>query len=139
MRTYRFVVLALAVCLVLLLFPKAQISAQPAMEDRLVILTPVARTVADPMAAAFREFARRQFNVTVTVTIVSAGTPTAYGRIREWAGRPEADLFWGGEPALFDDLAERRLLVPHEIPEAVTRDIPATLGTPKALALKATG
>src|SRR4030067_937827 len=70
----------------------------------------------------------RQFNVNVHVTIVSAGTPVAYGRIREWAGRPEADVFWGGEPALFDDLAERKLLVPHELPEAVLRDIPASLG-----------
>jgi iron(III) transport system substrate-binding protein len=112
------------------------VGAQPAIEDRLVIITPVARTVADPTVAGFREFARRQFNVTVNVTVVSAGTPVAYGRIREWGGRPEADVFWGGEPALFDDLAERKLLAVLDLPEAAVREIPASLGTPKAVLLK---
>lgn len=110
--------------------------AQPAIEDRLVIITPVARTVADPTLAAFTEFVRRQFGVTLRGTIVSAGTPVAYGRIREWGGRPEADVFWGGEPALFDDLAERKLLIPHEVPDAVAREIPASIGTPKPVLLK---
>jgi iron(III) transport system substrate-binding protein len=96
----------------------------------------VARTVADPAVAAFAEHARRQFNVTVRVTVTSAGTPVAYGRIREWGGRPEADIFWGGEPALFDDLAERKLVAALELPEAILREIPASIGTPKAIALK---
>lgn len=82
------------------------------------------------------EYVRRQFGVGIRVIVVNAGTPVAYGRIREWGGRPEADLFWSGEPALYDDLAERKLLVPHESPEAMVRDIPATIGTPKPIALK---
>jgi len=127
---------ALVAALVASALPAAWVGAQPAIEDRLVIITPVARTVADPTVAAFREFARRQFNVDVRVTVVSAGTPVAYGRIREWGGRPEADIFWGGEPALFDDLAERKLLTPLELPEAVWREIPAAIGTPKQVLLK---
>ncbi len=125
-----------AASLALAAIPVATSLAQPAVEDRLVIITPVARTVADPTLAAFTEFARRQFGVTIRGSIVSAGTPVAYGRIREWGGRPEADVFWGGEPALFDDLAERRLLVPHELPDSVLREIPASIGTPKAILLK---
>jgi ABC-type Fe3+ transport system substrate-binding protein len=85
---------------------------------------------------AFTEFARRQFNVTVRVTVTSAGTPVAYGRIREWGGRPEADVFWGGEPALFDDLAERKLIAALDLSADVLREIPATIGTPKPIALK---
>jgi ABC-type Fe3+ transport system substrate-binding protein len=112
------------------------VHGQPAIEDRLVIITPVARTVADPTLAAFTEFARRELGVTVRGTIVSAGTPVAYGRIREWGGRPEADVFWGGEPALFDDLAERKLLAPHELPESVLREIPLSIGAPKPILLK---
>lgn len=132
-RSARFVTAALVLMLVV---PGARLQAQPAIEDRLVLITPVARTVADPSVAAFRAFALRQFGVSVSVTVVSAGTPVAYGRIREWGGRPEADVFWGGEPALFDDLAERRLLMPLELPEAVLREIPATIGTPKTINLK---
>ncbi|MDP2956982.1 MAG: hypothetical protein Q8N53_11230, partial [Longimicrobiales bacterium] len=129
-------IVVVAVSLALTALNAVPTRAQVTIEDRLVLITPVARTVADPTAAAFSEFARRQFGTTVRVTVVSAGTPVAYGRIREWGGRPEADVFWGGEPALFDDLADRKLLVPHEVPEAVLRDIPATIGTPKPIRLK---
>ncbi|MDR7420063.1 MAG: extracellular solute-binding protein [Armatimonadota bacterium] len=135
MRRLAWLVLA-AMTVALLALPAARSQAQATIEDRLVIITPVARTVADPATAAFREFARRQYNVNVNVTVVSAGTPVAYGRIREWAGRPEADVFWGGEPALFDDLAERRLLAPLDLPEAVMREIPASIGQPKPILLK---
>jgi ABC-type Fe3+ transport system substrate-binding protein len=135
MRRAAWVLLAV-VSVTLLGWPALRARAQATIEDRLVIITPVARTVADPTVAAFREFARRQFNVTVNVTVVSAGTPVAYGRIREWGGRPEADVFWGGEPALFDDLAERKLLAALDLPEAVLREIPASLGTPKSVSLK---
>jgi iron(III) transport system substrate-binding protein len=114
----------------------ARTEAQVAVEDRLVIITPVARTVADPAVEAFREVARRQSGASVTVSVVSAGTPVAYGRIREWAGRPDADVFWGGEPALFDDLAERKLLAPLDLPETVVREVPASIGTPKPVFLK---
>ncbi len=117
-------------------WPAVETQAQAAVEDQLAIITPVARTVADPAVDAFKEFARRQFNVNVNVSVVSAGTPVAYGRIREWAGRPDADVFWGGEPALFDDLAERKLLFPLELPESVLREIPASIGTPKPIFLK---
>lgn len=133
----RFALLVLAAITVsLTAFPPQRTQAQAAVEDRLVIITPVARTVADPTVAAFAEFAQRQFNVTVRVTVTSAGTPVAYGRIREWGGRPEADVFWGGEPALFDDLAERKLIAVLALPEAALREIPATIGTPKPIALK---
>lgn len=129
-------IVVVAVSLALTALNAVPTRAQVTIEDRLVLITPVARTVADPTAAAFSEFARRQFGTAVRVTVVSAGTPVAYGRIREWGGRPEADVFWGGEPALFDDLADRKLLVPHEVPEAILRDIPATIGTPKPIRLK---
>ncbi|MBI3998821.1 MAG: extracellular solute-binding protein [Armatimonadetes bacterium] len=128
--------LIVAISVALAVFRPGALQAQPAIEDRLVIITPVARTVADPTVAAFSEFVRRQFGVTLRATVTSAGTPVSYGRIREWAGRPEADIFWGGEPALFDDLAERKLLAPLELPEAVVREIPTSIGTPKPVLLK---
>jgi ABC-type Fe3+ transport system substrate-binding protein len=135
MRRLAWIVLA-AMSVTLLAWPAARSQAQATIEDRLVIITPVARTVADPATAAFREFARRQYNVNVNITVVSAGTPVAYGRIREWAGRPEADVFWGGEPALFDDLADRKLLAALDLPDAVMREIPASIGQPKPIFLK---
>ena len=46
------------------------------------------------------------------------GTPVAYGQIVEWRGKPQADVFWGGEGTLFDNLADQGLLDPIQIPKA---------------------
>ena len=57
------------------------------------------------------------------VNAIPAGTPVAYGRIVEWKGKPEVDIFWGGESALFEKLAEQKLLQKVEISQGgVGRD-----------------
>jgi iron(III) transport system substrate-binding protein len=109
--------------------------AQP-IENELVLITPVAKTLTDPALAEFAKYAKERWNVTVKTSALAAGTPVAYGRIVEWKGRPEADIFWGGESALFDKLAEQKLLASLELPKAVMDAIPATIGKPKPIYLK---
>ncbi|MDR7418325.1 MAG: extracellular solute-binding protein [Armatimonadota bacterium] len=111
-------------------------SAQTPLEERLVILTPIPLDVANPTVERFAEFARQRLGAVVRPLVVSQGSPVAYARILEWRGRPEADLLWAGEAELFDDLADRRLIVPHELPEALLRVIPATLGEPRRVPLR---
>ena len=111
------------------------VAAQP-IEDELVLITPVGKSFSDPALAEFRKYARQRWNVDVKSSVLAAGTPLAYGRIVEWNGRPQADLFWGGESALFDRLAAQNLLAPLGLPRAVTDGIPDKLGKPKALSLK---
>ena len=110
--------------------------AQQTIEDELVLITPVAKTLTDPALAAFVKFAKEKWNVTVKASALAAGTPVAYGRITEWKGRPEADIFWGGESALFDKLAEQGLLAKLNLPKDVMDAIPASIGKPKAIPLK---
>jgi len=64
------------------------------------------------------------------------GTPVAYGQIVEWKGKPQADVFWGGEGTLFDLLADQGLLDKVTIPKAMWDEIPATIGKPVGLPLK---
>jgi iron(III) transport system substrate-binding protein len=111
-------------------------AAEPPIEGELVLITPVGKTLSDPVLAEFRRHAKRRWNVDVKTSALSAGTPIAYGRILEWNGRPQADLFWGGEGALYDRLAARKLLAPLELPRAVTEGIPEAIGAPKAVPLK---
>ena len=106
------------------------------IEDQLVLITPVGKSLSDPELAEFTQYARERWNITVKASALSAGTPIAYGQIVEWNGRPQADLFWGGESALYDRLAAQNLLVPLELPKAVTDAIPDTIGKPKAVSLK---
>lgn len=73
--------------------------------------------------------------MTIASTSLAAGTPVAYGDILEWKGRLEVDIFWGHESALFDKLAEQKLLVRLDLPKAVMDAIPATIGKPKPIYL----
>jgi len=89
--------------------------AQAPIEGELNLITPVSKFIHDAALKAFAEYAKEKWNVTVKVNAIPAGTPVAYGRITEWKGRPEVDIFWGGESALFEKLAEQKLLQKVEI------------------------
>ncbi|KAB2916698.1 MAG: extracellular solute-binding protein [Hyphomicrobiaceae bacterium] len=106
------------------------------VESELVLITPVAKTLTDPALAEFAKYAKEKWNITVKTSALAAGTPVAYGRIVEWKGRPEADIFWGGESALFDKLAEQNLVAKLDLPKAVVESIPDSIGRPKPIPLK---
>jgi iron(III) transport system substrate-binding protein len=106
------------------------------IENELVLITPVAKTLTDPALADFAKYAKEKWNVTVKTSALAAGTPVAYGQIVEWKGRPGADIFWGGESALFDKLADQKLVAKLDLPKAVVDSIPASIGKPKPIPLK---
>jgi len=111
-------------------------AAAQAIENELVLITPVAKTLTDPTLADFTAYAKEKWNVTLKTSALAAGTPVAYGRIVEWKGRPDADIFWGGESALFDKLAEQKLLAQLDLAKAVVAAVPASIGKPKPIPLK---
>lgn len=129
---------ALAVLTILLVALADPAAGQPVLEDRLVILTPIPREVADPIADRFAEHARQRYGTALRPTLVSMGGPLMYARVLEWRGRPEADLLWASEAEVLDDLALRRLIVAHELPEGLVREVPATLGEPRPIPLRDT-
>ena len=106
------------------------------IEEELTLITPVAKTLTDPTLADFVKYAKERWNITVKASALAAGTPVAYGQILEWKGRPQVDIFWGGESALFDKLSEKNLLAKLDLPKAVMDAIPATIGKPKPIYLK---
>src|SRR3989475_9378772 len=79
---------------------------QAPIESELALITPVSKFIHDSALKAFADYAKEKWNVTVKVSAIPAGTPVAYGRIVEWKGRPEVDVFWGGESALFEKRSE---------------------------------
>jgi len=108
----------------------------PPIESELVLITPVSKFIHDAALKAFADYAKEKWNVTVKVNAIPAGTPVAYGRVVEWKGRPEVDIFWGGESALFEKLAEQKLLQKVEIGKPVWDSVPASIGKPKPIPLK---
>src|SRR5499425_935753 len=132
MRRFWGVVLALA----LVMSSVGTAAAQAPIEGELALITPVSKFIHDAALKAFADYAKEKWNIVVKVSAIPAGTPVAYGRIVEWKGRPEVDIFWGGESALFQDLEERKLLQKLEISREAWDSIPATIGKPKPIPLK---
>ena len=99
----RFATLTLAALMVAGSFGAVGAQAPP-IESELAMITPVSKFIHDAALKAFADYAKEKWNVTVKVSAIPAGTPVAYGRIVEWKGRPEVDVFWGGESALFEKL-----------------------------------
>jgi len=108
----------------------------PPIESELVLITPVSKFIHDAALKAFADYAKEKWNVTVKVNAIPAGTPVAYGRVVEWKGRPEVDIFWGGESALFEKLAEQKLLQKVDLSREAWDSIPVSIGTPKPIPLK---
>lgn len=106
------------------------------IEAELSLITPVSKFIHDAALEEFAKYAKERWKLSVKTSALAAGTPVAYGRIVEWKGRPEVDIFWGGESALFDKLAEQKLIVPLNLPKAAIDAIPATIGKPKPIYLK---
>ena len=132
MRRFGVVLLALAIALGAV----GTAAAQATIESELTLITPVSKFIHDAALKAFADYAKERFNVVVKVNAIPAGTPIAYGRIVEWKGKPEADIFWGGESALFEKLAEQKLLQKLEIAREAWDSIPASIGKPKPIPLK---
>ena len=106
------------------------------IEAELSLITPVSKFIHDAALEEFAKYAKERWKLSVKTSALAAGTPVAYGRIVEWKGRPEVDIFWGGESALFDKLAEQKLIAPLNLPKAAIDAIPATIGKPKPIYLK---
>src|SRR5687767_6577423 len=130
----RLGILALALLVAALVTGGA--SAQAPIEGELTLITPVSKFIHDAALKAFADYAKEKWGATVKVNAIPAGTPVAYGRIVEWKGKPEADIFWGGESALFEKLAEQKLLQKVEISKEAWDSIPAAIGKPKPIPLK---
>jgi ABC-type thiamine transport system substrate-binding protein len=130
---------AVALAFLAVLLVAGPTAAQAPIEDELVLQTPVSKFIVDAALKAFSDYAKEKWNVTVKTNAQYAGTPVSYGRIVEWKGKPEADIFWGGESALFDKLAEQKLLVKHEVARELAESIPASIGKPKPIPLKDPG
>lgn len=108
----------------------------PPIEEELVLLSTIPKRMSDTALEAFKAYAAKKWQISIKTSSLVAGTPVAYGRVIEWKGKPEADIFWGGESALYDDLAGKGLLERLNLPKDVWEAIPATIGKPKPIPVK---
>jgi ABC-type Fe3+ transport system substrate-binding protein len=132
----RTMIVAIVLSLSVFFFLPSSPAVAQAIENELYLITPVSKDVHDPALKAFAAYAQKKWDIQVKTSAIPKGTPVAYGQILEWKGRPQADIFWGGEGTLFDNLAAEKLLEPAKIPKKILNEIPATIGKPVGLPLK---
>src|SRR5713226_882412 len=131
----RLVTMLVLIALSALAIVAGPAAAQAPIESELTLITPVSKFIHDAALKAFADYAKERWGGTVKVNAIPAGTPVAYGRIVEWKGRPDADIFWGGESALFEDLADKKLLQKLELSREAWDSIPASIYKPKPIPL----
>jgi ABC-type Fe3+ transport system substrate-binding protein len=111
-------------------------AARAALEDELVVQTPMSAFVVDAMLKEFVQYAKERWGATLKTRVLRAGTPVSYETIVNWAGQPDADVFWGGEPVLFGELAEKKLLDRLDLPGTLWDAVPPSIGSPRSIPLK---
>ena len=134
-----FLILVAALLTLLVGYSTPAWAPPPPIEDELVVQTPVSAFIVEAMLKEFAAYAKERWQVTLRTRAQRAGTPVSYERIVGWKGQPEADIFWGGEPALFNSLAGQKLLTKLELSNDVWESIPSSIGTPKPIPLKDPG
>lgn len=66
-------------------------------EDTLVIITPTQADLLNAVVQGFKDYVKRELGIDLNVQLIRVGSPEAMNRIIAWAGRPEADIFFGGD------------------------------------------
>ncbi len=100
-------------------------------ENVLVLITPSNPNLLDAVTKAFKQYAKEKLGVDVDVKLIRVGSPEAMNRIIAWAGKPEADIFFGGDLIYHWKVKSKGLLESYK-PKSVYYDrLPSTfLGFP---------
>ena len=83
-------------------------------ENELVIISPHRKEILDNFKLAFEAYATDVLGVEVTIMSSYYSSGDCYTLAKEWAGAPEADIWWGGGVDLFMEATEEGLLLAHK-------------------------
>ena len=100
-------------------------------ENVLVLITPSNPNLLDAVTKAFKQYAKEKLGVDVDVKAIRVGSPEAMNRIIAWAGKPEADIYFGGDLIYHWKVKARGLLESYKpMSEYYDRIPPTFLGFP---------
>ena len=74
------------------------------------MITPSNPNLLDAVVKAFKNHVKTNYGVDIEVRLIRAGSPECMNRIIAWGGKPEADIFFGGDLIYHWKLKERGLL-----------------------------
>ena len=83
------------------------------IESKLVLVSPISKASIDPVAAAFKAYVKDKKGLEVAVEYIPGSSPELYAKVKAWAGKPDGDVFWGGEYPYYPELTSAGLLEPY--------------------------
>lgn len=111
----KIIALFLALTIATLIIPSVlAVNAQVAYEPELIIISPHAKPILDSFKTAFEAYAKDVLKTTVKVSYSVYSSEDCYKLTKEWAGKPKADIWWGGGIDLFATAAKERLLLAYK-------------------------
>jgi len=123
---------ALALVALLALTPVLAVEQPPvtkteaAYENTLVLITPSNTLLLQAVTSAFKQYAKSKLGVDVDVKLIQAGSPECMNRVIAWGGKPEADIFFGGDLIYHWKLKQAGLLEPYKPNSPYYDKLPAT-------------
>jgi len=90
---------------------------QATIENELVIISSHSKGILDSYKAAFEKYCQSVLTKSVTVTYSYYSSEDCYKLAKEWAGKPRADIWWGGGVNLFQTGAKEKLLFAYKSKE----------------------
>jgi len=110
----RILVSLLVLSLILTAFYTMPTTGQVTVEKELVIISPNAKGILDSFKAGFEKYCRDVLNTPVTLTYSYYASEDCYKLAKEWAGKPKADIWWGGGVDLFQTATKENLLLQYK-------------------------
>ena len=88
-------------------------AGQVTIENELVIISPNAKGILDSYKAAFEKYCST-LNAAVTLKYSYYASEDCYKLAKEWGGKPNADIWWGGGTDLFQTATKENLLLQYK-------------------------
>lgn len=87
---------------------------QTSLESELIIVSPHSKAILDSYKTGFEKYCRDTFNADVTLKYSYYSSEDCYKLAKEWAGKPKADIWWGGGVDLFQTATRDGLLLAYK-------------------------
>ena len=113
-RLKKLIVTFVVVSMLFTAFQALPATGQTALENELVIISSHSKGILDSFKTAFEKYCQDTLNTAVGLKYSYYASEDCYKLAKEWAGKPKADIWWGGGVNLFQTAAKEGLLLQYK-------------------------
>lgn len=110
----KLIVTFVVVSMLFTAFQASPATGQTALENELVIISSHSKGILDSFKTAFEKYCQDTLNTAVGLKYSYYASEDCYKLAKEWAGKPKADIWWGGGVNLFQTATKEGLLLQYK-------------------------